>query len=98
MQAAIKEDWLTWCFRSLIGCFCALICFYSNQMSSGLTTVSAHLIESDKRIAAIEVSRNENMGRYQKSLDQIQEMQKDILEIRIKLGSIEQSLANQNRR
>lgn len=103
MKELSESDWFVWAFRSMVGLIGAMVLFYANQTVSQLTvsideltktvrSMSEHLIDSDRRIAAIEVSRSENMSRYYKALDQVDQLVRDMDANKSRIGFIERVL------
>lgn len=66
--------------------------FALNETIKGLTTqlkaMETHQIDTDKRVAAIEVAREINMSGYQKLISDVQEMKNTMLQNTMRLQTI----------
>lgn len=83
-----EESWTEWGFRALI---IGVIVYYNAQLNASLsgltiaiTALQAHLNETDKKVLAIEVSREVNREGYKKLLDDF-----DVIRMQVNTNSLQ---------
>lgn len=89
------QEWAGAAFKGLIVCIFGMFTFFVNQLNGSLTSLTAqlknmegHQIETDKRVAAIEVSREINLEAYKKVVSDVQDMKTQMVQNTMRLQTI----------
>lgn len=89
------QDWINVGFKSLVFAVFSLFTFFVSQLNSSITGLTseirimeAHQTDSDKRILAIEVSRDSNGPAYQKLLGDVSDLKTSMIEVRMRQQTI----------
>lgn len=84
----VLQEWIGNGIKSLVFCVFAMFTFFVHQLNDSigklteqLHTIEAHQIEADKRIAAIEVSRQVSMVGYEKLQSDVQDMKTQLIQM-----------------
>lgn len=99
------QEWLGTVLKSLTVCLVSLGVYVFNtnfsslngnlkELTQQLKTMEQHQVETDKRVAAIEVSREINMAGYQKVLQDITEMKQGVVNLTLRIQTIADFVAN----
>lgn len=94
-EATQVQDWVNSAFKGLVICIFSMFTFFVNQLNGSINSLTtqlksmeSHQVESDKRIAAIEVSREINMASYQKLVSDVSEMKQSMIQNTMRLQTI----------
>lgn len=98
------QDWLSAGFKALLSAVIAIGVYVFNSNSQSLTksiellttqlrTMEQHQIETDKRVLAIEVSREINQSGYQKVVSDVQDMKATVLQLNVRMQTVSDFIA-----
>jgi hypothetical protein len=89
------KEWLTAGFKGLVVCIFSMFTFFVSQLNTSIGSLTAqlramedHQIQTDKRVAAIEVSREINMEAYKKVVGDVQEMKVQMVQNTMRLQTV----------
>jgi hypothetical protein len=100
LEGAALNEWISTGFKYLVVCIVSMGLFVFNNFSKsvdGLTVqlraMEQHQVDTDRRVAAIEVSREVNMSSYSKLVQDVQEMKASLMQVTMRLQSISEFVA-----
>lgn len=93
------QEWLGTGFKAVLGALLVIATYVFNNSSSNLTksielltaqlrAMEMHQIDTDKRVAAIEVSREINLSSFQKIQTDVQDTKTNVLQLTMRLQTI----------
>lgn len=89
------QEWAGAAFKGLVVCIFSMFTFFVSQLNSSLAlltsqlrTMEAHQVETDKHVAAIEISREINMESYKKVVSDVQDMKTQIVQNTMRLQTV----------
>lgn len=81
--------WIEWAFKVAINGIASLAIYFTAQLSSTVKDIQAHQVETDKRVTAIESSRETNMPRYLSLETEFQNVRVAIEGIKVRLDQMD---------
>lgn len=103
-QKDAVQEWISNGIKYLAVCVISMGVYVFNnlnktleQMNVQLRVMEAHQIETDKRVAAIEVSREINMASYQKMVADVSEMKQSMIQITMRVQTIAEFVAKRGK-
>lgn len=89
------QEWIWNVFKALSFLVFSMFTFYVAQLNSSITSLTAqlrvmenHQVDTDKRVLAIEVSRDINMESYKKVVSDVQDMKTQMVQNTMRLQTI----------
>lgn len=92
--SAALQDWIDTVLKSVTIALISLGCFVFNNLNNGLKDMAAHQVDSDKRILAIEVSRDTRMASYDRLLQDVSEMKQTMVQLTMRIQTIADFMAS----
>lgn len=99
-QKDTLQEWISNSIKYLAVCVISMGVYVFNnlndtlkQMNVQLRVMEAHQIETDKRVAAIEVSREINMSSYQKLISDVSDMKQSMVQLTVRVQTIADFMA-----
>lgn len=94
-EIQLPSEWLGNAFKGLVICIFSMFTFFVSQLNTSISSLTAqlktmelHQVEIDKRVAAIEISREINMSGYSKLIQDVQDMKATALQNTMRLQTI----------
>lgn len=88
-------DWLAIAFKSMIFVLFTVFTFFVNQLNGSIASLTAqlkvmefHQIETDKRVLAIEVSREGAVRQYEKLISDVSELKTSVTQLTMRTQTI----------
>lgn len=89
------QEWLSAGFKSLVFCVFTMFTFFVSQLNTSISSLTvqlrsmeAHQVDSDKRIAAIEIARENTMGQYTQVVKDVAEMKTSLVQNTMRLQNL----------
>lgn len=95
------QGWVDNGIKSLVFCVFAMFTFFVHQLNDNIAklteqlhAIEIHQVESDKRIVAIEVSRQVNMVTYEKVIQDVTDMKTQLTQLVARMQTMADFVSN----
>lgn len=82
------EEWVSSAVKGLFICIFSMFTFFASQLSSNIAVLTTQFTSMDKRISAIEISREVTMEAYKKVVSDVEKSRTDIQDLKSELAQL----------